>query len=66
MFFANDAVAFCQNDEFVSWDGVFFDGFANDAFGGTIAVDVGCVPGVEAFVVCIFQKRESLFVKTSR
>lgn len=41
---ARRSTAFGQDDEFVSGEVVFFDGFADNFFGGAVAVDVGGVP----------------------
>lgn len=43
-FFANRTIAFCENDEFVTRQVVFLDGFADDFFGHAARVDIGGVP----------------------
>ncbi len=42
--FPDGSAAFGKNDELVTRDVVFLDGFADDFFRGAVAVDVGGVP----------------------
>lgn len=54
------ATALSADDKLMAWDLVLFDCFAYDTFGVTVAVDVRCIPGVQAAVVGCFEKWESL------
>ena len=43
-FFAYGAEAFCHDNEFVPWEVIVLDGFADDFFGGAIGVDICGIP----------------------
>ena len=45
----------------MSRDIVLFDCLADDDFRGAVAVDIGCIPGVETTVVGGFEEREGLW-----
>jgi hypothetical protein len=32
----------------MAWDVIFLEGFADDALGFAVGIDVGCVPGIES------------------
>ena len=58
--FANVAEAFGQDRDFVYWSIEFLQCLANDFFRSTIAVDVGCVPGIEIAIIGSFEQRQRL------
>jgi hypothetical protein len=44
----------------MSWDIIFLDRLPDYLLADAVGVDICCVPGVEAFVVCGFEERERL------
>jgi hypothetical protein len=64
-FFAHNSEALGQDNQLVSWDIVLLDRFANKHLASTVRIDISGIPGIEASVVCSFQKWEGLVRQVS-
>ena len=64
-FLADMAIALAQDDQLFARNVVLFDRFANDLLRHAIGVDIGCVPSVQAAVICRFEDRQRLIVPVS-
>ncbi len=55
-----------QNNQLMSWDLILLDRLPDYLFGNTVAIHIGCIPGVEAAIVCCLQEGQGLVFCVSK
>ena len=50
--FADSAIALCQDDDLVTWDIIFFKGFADDGLRSAVGIVVSGIPLITVNISC--------------